>query len=220
MKSSAGSSRSISTSYLFLSHLTFTATDGIVLKRVASVDYSRVEKTASAERAGQRMQRAPPSRQHITLLGMALDTSFRARGGFLSERAAWSLRQAPCARTLFGRNLPPQRRRTQNDARMPNNACSGQFRSRPTHLSARLRDCPLSRVAKSSLGRVWCVRRAGRRTRRASARRTLSHAREASICNGGPASITRALAWASLTLRDARKDVGHLTFKKNTHEQL
>ena len=29
LKSSAGSSRSISTSYLFLSHLTFTATDGI-----------------------------------------------------------------------------------------------------------------------------------------------------------------------------------------------
>jgi hypothetical protein len=45
---------------LFFSHLTFTATDGIVLKRFACVDYSREEKNpASAERAGQRMKRAP-----------------------------------------------------------------------------------------------------------------------------------------------------------------
>jgi hypothetical protein len=154
MKSSAGSSRSISTSYLFLSHLTFTATDGIVLKRFVCVDYSREEKNpASAERAGQRMQRAPQNRKHVISLGLALDTSFRARGGFLSERArkgtahTQPLPAAPCNTRLAApigvvsaagtlRALRPNSIHAEAahaKRRADAQHCSGQFRSRPTH---------------------------------------------------------------------------------------
>jgi len=81
-------------------------------------------------------------------LGPALDTSFRARGGFLSEPSSWSLRQAPCA--LFGRILSTQRRRTQNDARKPNDA-AGSFEAAPlTEVRASVTAAALGRVTRET----------------------------------------------------------------------